>query len=155
LSLITDTYRHHWVTLVTALMTAACGGSDSLPTSSTTTTTTTTTTTVASPAFSEQFSGRIAPGTGAFYSFSVTQNGTVTLTLTGISGVGVPATVWLGIGLGLPNAEDCSTTSTTNTPAGTTAQLTTTLAPGVYCARVWDIGNLAAPASFELSIAFP
>lgn len=67
----------------------------------------------------------------------------------------VPTTVMVGLGLGVPSGTDCSTTSSINTAAGTTAQLTATYEAGVYCARVYDIGNLFAPASFDVTIAHP
>jgi hypothetical protein len=137
------------------LFTIQCGSDAETPTSPTSTTTTTTTTTVAEPTTTEEFAGRLSPGGVTFYSYTVTQNGTVRLTLNSVGGAGVPATVWLGIGIGTPVAEGCSTTSTVNTPAGTAVHLTGTYAPGVYCASIFDIGNLAAPATFSMTIAYP
>lgn len=139
--------------VLSVVMIAACDGDT--PTTPTDTTTTTTATTVAEPTTSESFSARVAVGGSAFYSFTVGANGTVTLTLTRVGGTGVPSTAWLAIGLGTPSGEDCAIGASVNTAAGTTAQLTGTYAPGVYCARVWDIGNLAASASVELTIAYP
>lgn len=132
---------------------AACDGNT--PTTPTDTTTTTTTTTVAEPTITETFTGRIGVGGSSFYSFAVGTNGTVNLTLTSVGGQGVPGTLWLAIGVGTPSGEDCATATTVNTAPGTAVQLTGTYAPGVYCARVWDIGNLAAVASFNLTIAHP
>jgi len=118
-------------------------------------TTTTPTTTVASPTTTELFAGRVTVSGSAFYSFTVAENGTVNVDLADVGGANVPSTVWLGLGIGTPNGEDCSTSSTINTAAGATAQLTGTYAPGVYCVRVWDIGNLAAVAAFNVTIAHP
>ena len=139
------------VVVLLAAAAAACDGD----TPTTPTDTSTATTTVAEPTITESFSGRIGAGGSSFYSFAVGTNGTVNLTLTSVGGPGVPSTVWLAIGVGTPSGEDCSTAATVNTAAGAAAQLTGTYAPGVYCARVWDIGNLAAMASFELTIAHP
>ena len=137
-----------------AVVTAGCDGET--PTTPTdTTTTTSTTATVAEATSSESFSGRVAVGGAAFYSFTVSANGTVTMTLTSVGGAGVPTTVWLAIGLGTPSGEDCGIGSSVNTASGTTAQLTGTYAPGVYCARVWDIGNLVSVAAFNVTIAHP
>jgi hypothetical protein len=136
--------------LIVPLLVAGCGGDT--PTSPSTTTTTTT---VAAASVSEEFTGTLPVGGAAFYSFTVAEYGTVNLTLTQVGGAGVPATVWVGVGLGTPSGEDCSAPTTINTPAGTTAQLTGTYAAGVYCARVWDIGNLASRAAFALTIAHP
>lgn len=131
---------------------AACG-SDT-PTSPTDPTTTPTTT-VAEPTVTEDFIGVVAVGGFQFYSFTVTTNGTVNVTMTGVSGAMVPATVMLGLGLGQPNGTDCTTTTNLNTAAGSTPQITGTYAPGVYCVRVADIGNLFAPAQFNIGIAHP
>lgn len=134
------------------LMGAGCGKKTS-PTAPTTTDTTTTT--IAEPSIVEVFNGRIVAGGSAFYAFTVNANGTVNVTLAALSGVNVPSTVWLGLGLGTPSAEDCSTSTTVNTQTGSAAQLTGTYAPGVYCVRVFDIGNLAAPVAFSVAIAHP
>jgi len=137
-----------------ALGVSACADKSSTPTSPTTTTTTTTTT-VASPTTTELFSGRVNVGGTAFYAFSVVENGTVNVNLADVGGSNVPSTVWLGLGIGTPSGEDCATSTTTNTAAGTATQLTGTYAPGVYCVRVWDIGNLVAVAAFNVTIAHP
>jgi hypothetical protein len=76
-------------------------------------------------------------------------------TLESVSGSFVPATVMLGLGVGTPSGTDCVTTSTINTPAGAGPHLTGIYEAGVYCAKLWDIGNLYAPAAFRLVIAHP
>jgi len=141
--------------LTVVVLLAAAGAACDGDTPTTPTDTSTPNTTVAEPTITESFSGRIGAGGSSFYSFAVGANGTVNLTLTSVGGTGVPSTVWLAIGLGTPSGEDCSTATTVNTAAGTAVQLTGTYAPGVYCARVWDIGNLAAMASFDMTIAHP
>ena len=68
----------------------------------------------------------------------------------------VPATVQLGLGIGQPSGIDCS--ATTNVTAGVTAaapQATGTFGPGLFCVRVYDVGNLFGPANFNLTIAHP
>ena len=139
------------VALVTNL---GCNGDT--PTSPTdTTTTTTTTTTVATPIYNEEWSDTLAIGGERFYSFAVTQYGTVNVSLTSVSGQYVPSTVTLAMGLGTPAAETCSTTSTISTQAGTGPQLTGTYNPGVYCVIVRDVGNLFSPARFSITVAYP
>ena len=139
--------------MLCAFLGAACSGSDT-PTSPTTTTPTTPTT-VAEPTVTEDFAGTLPIGSARFYSFTVEQNGTVNVTLASVGGSNVPGSLWLGLGLGQPSGEDCVTTTTLNTQAGSTPQLTGTYAPSVYCAKVSDIGNLAAPAQFVITIAHP
>jgi hypothetical protein len=114
-----------------------------------------TTTTVAAPTTTEEFTGTVGVGGSTFYSFTIEQNGTVNVTLVAVQGAFVPPTVTLGLGIGTPSGTDCSTTSTQNAVAGSTAQLTGTYGPGVFCAKVSDVGNLFAPASFTATIAHP
>jgi len=135
----------------TAFATAGCNDTPTSPT----TTDTTTTTTIASPTFTEEFLGTVPVSGSAFYSFSVTTYGTVTATLTSVSGSFVPATVTLGLGLGVPSGETCAVTSSINTAKGATAQLSTTYQPGVYCVMVSDVGNLFAAANVAVTIAYP
>lgn len=136
-----------------AIVVGAAACNSETPTSPTTTTTVPPT--VAEPVTTEEFLGTVAVGGAAFYSFSVEQNGTVHLTLASVGGTNVPGSVWLGLGIGTPAGEDCSTTSSLNTQAGSSAQISGTYAPGIYCARVYDIGNLIAPARFAITIEHP
>lgn len=129
------------------------GCSDETPTSPTTTTTTTTT--AATPVYAEEWNDTLAVGGERFYSFAVTQYGTVNISLTSVSGQYVPSTVNLGMGLGTPMAETCSTTSSISTQAGTGPQLTGTYNPGVYCVIVRDLGNLFSAARFSITVAYP
>ena len=132
---------------------AACG--DDSPTSPSSTSTSTSTQTAASPATTEEFDGTVPVGGSKFYSFTTTTYGAIQITLTSVSGSFVPSTVMLGVGLGQPSGTDCVTTTSVNTAAGTAPQVTGTYDAGVYCAKVTDIGNLYAPASFTATIAYP
>ena len=143
----------NWRCLACLCVVLAAGCSDDTPTSPTTTTSTTPT--AASPTITEQFDGVVPVGGSKFYSFTTSTYGTINVTLTAVGGSFVPSTVMLGVGLGQPSGTDCVTTSTVNTAAGTTAQVTGNFDPAVYCAKVSDIGNLFAPASFSASIAYP
>ena len=116
--------------------------------------TSSTTPTVATPTITELFAGRVNVSGSAFHSFSVAKRhgqrhlGRSRRRRRPIHGL-------LGLGIGTPSGEDCSTTTTVNTAAGAAVHLTGTYAPGVYCVRVWDIGNLAAMAAFNVTVAHP
>jgi hypothetical protein len=119
-------------------------------------TSSTSTTTPATPTVSESFTGTLPVGGFKFFSFNIAVNGTVNVTLNSVSGAGVPSTVQLGLGIGTPSGIDCS--ATTNVTAGVTAaapQTTGTFGPGLFCVRVYDVGNLFAPANFNITIAHP
>jgi hypothetical protein len=138
------------VPLVLALA-VGCGGETS-------TTPASTSPTVASPTTTENFSGVLLVGGYSFYSFVVAQNGTVNVTLLSVAGVAggdVPSTVTLGVAIGTPSGTGCTGGTVTNATAGTDPQVTGTYAPGRYCVNVSDIGNLAAPAAFTVTIAHP
>jgi hypothetical protein len=118
-------------------------------------TTTPSTDTVASPTTTETFSGVLQVDGSSFYSFLVTENGTVNVTLVSVSGTDVPSTVTLGVAIGTPSGTGCSGGTVTSTSAGTDPQVTGTYSPGRYCVNVSDVGNLAAPAAFIVTIAHP
>ncbi len=132
------------------LLASACNKNET-PTSATTTTAVT----VAAPTTTEHFLGTVPVGGSSFYAFTVGENGTVNVTLTSVGGAGVPTSAWMGLGLGTPSAEDCTTTSALNAQSGASPQLTATYTPGIYCARIYDIGNLFAPATFAVTIDHP
>jgi hypothetical protein len=140
--------RFHVPALVAiALLAAGCKGSSTSPT--------TDTTPVAAPTVSEDFSGTLAVGGSRFFSFTVGTRGTVNLTLNSIGGTGVPSTIQVGLAIGSPSGTACSTGTPTTVAAGTAVQVTATEAAGVFCADISDIGNLASPATFDITIAHP
>jgi len=94
-------------------------------------------------------------GGSKLYSFTVTAYGTVNITLASVSGAFVPATVQVGLGLGTPSGTDCAVASSFTASASETAQITGNYAPGIYCVRIADLGNLYAPATFAITIARP
>ena len=118
-----------------------------------TTTTTTATTTNTTPTISEPFVGALPVGGAVFYSFNIAVNGTVNVTLNTVAGAGVPASVQLGLGIGTPAGTDCSATTSVTAGAGTAPQLTGAFGPGLFCVRVYDVGNLFGPATFNVTIA--
>jgi hypothetical protein len=142
----------NWRCLVCVCVVLAAGCSDDTPTSPSDTPTTPT---PAAPTVTEQFDGVVPVGGSKFYSFTTTTYGTINLTLTTVGGSFVPATVMVGVGIGQPSGTDCIATTTVNTAAGSTAQVTGNYDPAVYCAKVSDIGNLFAPATFTMAIAYP
>src|SRR5215510_7059726 len=95
------------------LFTTACGKSNSP---------TTPTRTPAAASKSERYVATMGVGGSTFYSFSVSQYGTVNVTLTAVSGFNDP-TVGIGLGLGIPSGFNCSATSTATASAGSTPQL--------------------------------
>jgi hypothetical protein len=111
------------------------------------------TTTIATASISETYADTLLVGASGFYSFSVNEYGTVNITLESIGGTFVPSTVMVGLGIGTPSGTECVTTTTLNTASGTGPHLTGTYQPVVYCAKLWDIGNLFGSATFRVVVA--
>jgi hypothetical protein len=124
---------------------AACGGSSSSPT---------TPTAVVGPQ-TALFEGTLDPGGYAFYSFTVDQTGNASVMLASVSTSTAPnttAAVTLGLALGTPLGTDCSITSALTASPGLTSPLVNSLTPGIYCARVYDIGQLRSTVNFAVRI---
>ena len=106
----------------------------------------------------DTFTGTVAlPVAGVLqvdvHNFTVAVPGSISVTLTA---AGPPATIMMGLGVGNPAADgSCSFLSggTTQTPAGSTAQLSGSLAAGTYCVAVGDIGNALQPISYTVTVA--
>ena len=118
-----------------------------------TSTTTSPTPTPAAATITESFTSPIGVGGGIFYSFNFVAYGNTNITLTGITGDGLPDGQTLGLGVGRPGASGCTTTSTVAATPGDTAQLTGTYGPGIYCVRVYDTGSLTGPITVAVTVA--
>lgn len=129
-----------------ALATAACSKDSSTTTSPTTTTVSTST---------ELFSGTLSPKGSTFYSFSVTNAGTVSITLASLasSRIGAALPSRLTVGLGVPSGFGCVVSSSVDTAPGLTAQLTASGAKdNIYCVNLSDSGALSGDALFVIRI---
>lgn len=103
----------------------------------------------------ENFSGSLPLKGSAFYSFSVTEQGTTYLSLISLKEGGVDSKVKVTIGLGRPRGTACATGNTLTVEANGSLSLTGTTERGVHCATVFDPGNLTMAATFSLNIAHP
>jgi hypothetical protein len=103
------------------------------------------------------FSGTLAPHGSSFYSFTLTQAGTVSVTLA-ILTFGprnpAPATI-VGLGFGTPAGTDCSLTTSLNTGAGLVAQINSGSSMGTFCVEIFDVGKLDRPVDFVIRIVHP
>ena len=128
---------------VVALLTAGCSNSSTAATSTTTPSTSVT----------ENIGGALTVGGLSSHAFTTFSGGTISVTLSGLSG---PTTV-VGLGLGVYNATTfvCSLTTSLNTTPGTAAQISATVDTGTYCVEIYDIGTLGGPQGFSISIVHP
>jgi len=123
--------------IVVAVLAAACGSES--PTSPTTTTPTSPTTVTWTPL--------LPPGGTASRSFTTSQAGTVSVTLTSVP---VP----LGFGIGVPRTTGGCLLSTSRVDA-TGATMSIAVDQGAYCVEVYDEGNLTTQSGFTVTITYP
>ena len=135
------------VVLVLGVLVVGCNNDNNSPVAPTTPSAITT----------ELFSGNLAVRGSSFYSFTTLQKSAVRLTLASLTApTSHPAlTTVVGLGIGVPSGIDCAMTSSVNTSAGLTAQVANEMNPGTYCARIFDVGSLTAPADFAIRIEYP
>ena len=133
--------------LALALICAACGDSSS-PTAPTT-----------DPSrVTVIFSGTLAPGDTQFYSFTVGLAGTTDVLLASLRPRGQtrPAlSTTVGLGIGTPAGTGCRTSTSLNTQPGLSSQISTSTTATIYCASVYDVGNLTEPVDFTVRIVHP
>jgi hypothetical protein len=133
------------LSVIAGLLTASCSNSAA--------TTTTAATPIASAAQTDTFTGTLQVGGTNVHLFNVAQVGTVSATLTA---VGPPSTVFVGLALGVPSGTACGLAVTINTQAGSAPQLTgTATLAGQFCVQIYDVGNLAGPASYSVTVTHP
>jgi len=103
----------------------------------------------------ETFSGTLAAQVSSVFVFSVTQSGTIAVTLTSLS----PTTtvpVALGIGTSTVGATTCTTTSSTPTAtAGSSPQITIDGQPGAYCIVIHNVGSVTTASTFTITVVHP
>jgi hypothetical protein len=132
--------------LASALLAAGCD-SDSSPTPPTKT--------PAAPSVTETFEGTVRVGSYAFYSFQVSQYGTINLTLNTLRVGGELSDAAMALTIGQPSAQDCFSAVTQTAGAGFTPQVTGSFEAGVYCVKIADPVPLPSPGVFNITIAHP
>lgn len=103
------------------------------------------------------FSGTLAIGGSRFYSFTASQAGVTSLMLASLirGGSSAPLSTSVGLGFGVPSGPDCATTIFVTTGPALTAQISESVQPGIYCARIADIGTLTEPVAFAIRMVVP
>ncbi len=100
------------------------------------------------------FASNLAVGGSSTRSFDVKRAGNVSVTLLGVGG---PATLKVGVGLGIPLADGsgCVLSRSVEAVAGTTAQLELAVDIGKYCVQIYDPGTLTSVVAFSISLIYP
>jgi hypothetical protein len=129
-----------WVALVGVL--GACG--DDLVETPTTPTPPVTTT--------ETFSGTINRNGAATHNFATQASGTVTATLTTL---GPDSALIVGLSLGTSNGTTCSLQITKDDATQGTVVTGGVSALGSLCVRIYDVGNVVDPITYEITVVHP
>jgi hypothetical protein len=119
---------------------ASCGGTIA---SALTTPTTTST---------DTFSGTVTRNGAFTYPFAVTAAGTVTAAYTSI---GTDNTIALGLALGTWDGVACQVLITNDNATAGVVVTGTVSAAGSLCLRVFDVGYIVDPLSYEVKVAHP
>ena len=105
------------------------------------------------PLIKNTFTGTLAPRGSASHTFTIVQAGEVDVTLTA---AGPPATITMGLGVGIPNTADnsCALISgaSVNAQASAFSQLLGSASPGALCVKIYDIGNQTAPITYTVTV---
>lgn len=133
--------RLRFLAVAFALGTVACGSS------TTTTPTPTTPTTV-----TDTFSGTLTTNGAASYAFTTAASGTVTATLASLT---PNTTLVVGIALGTWNGNACQIILSKD--SATQASFITGQASqaNTYCVRIYDVGNVTDPQTYDLQVNHP
>jgi hypothetical protein len=111
--------------------------------------TTTTTPTPTPTPITDTFLGTLTVNGGVTHQFATGRSGAVQETLTALS---PDSAVVLGISLGTWNGNSCQVVLAKDNATLGSIVLGSASSAGTLCARVYDVGNLTAPASYELTI---
>jgi len=127
--------------LLLPLLIAACGDNPTAPDDTETAT--------VSPSV---FEGTLDLNRSNFYSFTVSQSGSITAYLASLTLVGhrEALVVPVRLGVGVPKGEGCGVTQSVDTSPALVTQLTLTLGAGIYCINISDIGALPGAAVFSI-----
>lgn len=127
-----------WVPLAIALAAAACG--DDTPT----------TPTVPTPvALTDTFSGSLNQNGAATHPFLVGSSGAINTTLTT---VGPDSAVVVGMSLGTWNGNACQIVLAKDNAVQGSTVLGAATSAGNFCVRIYDVGNLTGPITYQIDV---
>jgi hypothetical protein len=100
----------------------------------------------------EVFTGTLTVNGGVTHAFSATAAGSLTATLTNI---GPDENPTVGLSLGTWNGASCAIVIATDTAVRTSMVVGTVNQPGQLCVRIYDVGQIANPNDYEITVVHP
>jgi len=127
---------------MTAILAASCDGTTATAPSAT------------AAAGVETFVGQFGVGGSASRTIVASASGEIAITL---REAGPPTDIALGLGIGIPSANNvgCYQTRTVLAASAATPQLVATVDAATYCVRVFDAGTMTTPVAFAVAISHP
>jgi len=102
------------------------------------------------------FTGVIPVKGTKFYSYTVSNAGTVTAMLASLTtGTGTVVGRTLELGIGIPAGTGCAVSEPINTTPALVPQLAQEATAGTYCVRIADLEGLPASMNFAIRIVHP
>jgi hypothetical protein len=103
-------------------------------------------------AITDEFAGTITVSGAATHTFTVNAAGSVTATLVALS---PDDTIHVGFSLGTWNGASCQTVLSRDSASVGNVILGATTAGGILCLRIYDIGEIKEPTSYQLRAVHP
>src|SRR5262245_18146166 len=102
----------------------------------------------------DTFNGTVPVGGSATHTFTVTNAGQIDVTLTAAA---PPSDVSMGLAVGLASDAGCTAIAgaSTNTSAGSSAQLVGKISPGSLCVKISDNGAQRATVTYTITVLHP
>jgi len=101
------------------------------------------------------FFATVPVGGEVFFSFTSPRDGFISLTLLELTVNGVGLEKFVNLGLGTPVGTTCLIIDSRTIQSGPSAQFEDIFPAGVYCVRLFDIGELTEPALAAVNIVHP
>ena len=121
------------------LFTSACSNTPTTPSTPTTTTVT------------DTFSGTLSRNGASSYAFSVSAAGFVYATLTTVA----DSTTVVGLSLGTWTGTSCTVVLSNDQAVQGTTVTGSVTGIGTLCARVYDVGKVASPLDYQITVVHP
>jgi hypothetical protein len=104
------------------------------------------------PTFTETFSGTVTRNGAATHNFSSQASGTVTATLTTLA---PDSALIIGFSLGTSNGSTCKLEITKDDATQGTVVTGGVSALGNLCVRIYDVGNVVNPVTYDITVVHP
>ena len=104
------------------------------------------------PTFTDNFTGSLNPNGATTHSFSTASSGTVSAILNSLA---PDSALSVGFGLGTWNGNLCQVVLVNDRATQGSVLIGATSAAGSLCVRIYDVGNVVDPTTYEVQVTHP